>query len=136
MFYKEANRVLKRNSIIAAWAYGLPTISPGVDEIISRYHYQTIGDYWLPENKYSEQGYATIPFPYPQISTPEFYYRQSMSPDDLLGYLNTWSATQRFIDTNKFNPTAQLRNDLIAAWGDPGSEKIVTWKLMLKVGRV
>lgn len=135
-FYKEAVRVLKTNGIIAAWAYGLPTITAGVDEIIKKYHDQTLHDYWLPENRLVEKEYATIPFPFVQISSPEFFCEKTMNLKDLIGYLNTWSGTQRFITANNYNPTRQLEKDLIDIWNDGEADKKIRWKLVLKVGRV
>jgi len=136
VFYKEAKRVLKNNGIIAAWSYFLPTISPQIDEIVSRYHFQTLDDYWLAENRIVEKGYATIPFPFELISSPDFYYEKEMNLNALIGYFDTWSATQRFIDKNNFNPTKALCNELKEFWKDEFATKKVTWKLILKVGRV
>jgi len=136
VFYKEADRVLKNNGIIAAWTYGLPLISPDIDKIIKLYHDETLNNYWLPENRLVEKEYATIPFPFQQISSPQFFYEKTMNLNDLIGYLNTWSATQRFINENQFNPTEQLRKDLLPVCKDMDLEKKLTWKLILKVGRV
>jgi SAM-dependent methyltransferase len=136
VFYKEAVRVLKNNGVIATWTYGLPLISPEIDKIIKQFHDQTLNDYWLPENRLVEKEYATIPFPFQQINSPQFFYEKPMKLDGLIGYLNTWSATQRFINENKFNPTEQLREDLLSVWKDVDLEKKLTWKLILKVGRV
>jgi SAM-dependent methyltransferase len=136
VFYKEADRVLRNNGVIAAWAYGLPLISPDIDMIVKRFHDRTLNDYWLSENRLVEKEYETIPFPFQQISSPEFFYEKSMSLNDLIGYLNTWSATQRFINENKFNPTELLKKDLTNVWNDIDAEKKLTWKLILKVGRI
>jgi ubiquinone/menaquinone biosynthesis C-methylase UbiE len=134
-FYKEAMRVLKKNGIIAAWTYRLPVISPEADKIVEQYHYRTLNGYWLPENGLVEKEYATIPFPFKQISSPEFFCEKVMDLKDFIGYLNTWSATQRFIQENKFNPTEPLEKELSDVW-DTDSKKQVTWRLILKVGKV
>lgn len=89
-------------------------------------HDQTLNDYWLPENRLVENKYVTIPFPFQQISSPEFLYEKMMNLNDLIGYLNTWSATQRFINKNKFNPTEQLEEDLANVWENIESEKKLT----------
>ena len=65
-----------------------------------------------------------------------FDYEKAMNLNGLIGYLNTWSATQRFINENKFNPTKQLKKDLKYAWDDVDPEKKLIWKLILKVGRI
>ena len=38
LFYKEVNRVLKSDGVIAVWTYELPTISPEVDIILRDFH--------------------------------------------------------------------------------------------------
>jgi SAM-dependent methyltransferase len=136
-FYKEANRVLKSNGVIAAWAYGPPSIlNSQVDKIVKHFHDHTLNEYWLAENRLIEMGYSTIPFPFQQIKSPEFFYETKMNLDELLGYLNTWSATQRFIDGNGFNPTVELFGNLKAVWKDKDSKVSLTWKLILKVGKI
>jgi SAM-dependent methyltransferase len=134
-FYTEARRVLKPNGVIAAWAYGTPSASPEVDQVLLHFHNVTLNDYWQPENRYVEKGYNTIPFPFATISTPEFSCERSMNLYDFIGFLNTWSATQRFISKNQYNPTEQVLDELRPIWKDPLEEKTITWNLVLKAGR-
>lgn len=136
VFYKEANRVLKPGGIIAAWAVGIPFISADIDELLNHYHYKTLDNYWLPENRIVEKEYTTIPFPFQLIDAPEFFIEKKMNLDDVIGFLNTWSATQRFINGNKFNPTDKLRNDMLPFWKNIEEEKTIRWKIILKIGRV
>jgi hypothetical protein len=136
LFYAETKRVLKTNGIIAAWSYLLPSVSYEVDKIVEHFHYETLNAYWLPENRLIEKGYETIPFPFEQVNCPRFFCERLMLPDDLIGYLNTWSATQRFIRENGSNPVEILREQLITAWGEKDSQKKVTWELILKVGKM
>ncbi len=134
VFYKEAARILKPGGIIAAWAYGLPFISKEIDTVIRNYHDQTLGNYWLPENRLVENRYQTIPFPFATIDAPEFEYEKPMRLDEIGGYLDTWSATQRFIDQNGYNPTEKVLRELSKTW-DGEDAKTVTWKLILKIGK-
>lgn len=136
VFYAEVKRVLKPNGLIAAWAYTIPSVSPEVDRLLRHYHDHILGDYWLPENRLVEKEYKTIPFPFQEVLSPGFFSERMMTLEDLTGYLNTWSATQRFINEHKFNPAEQLRKELISVWGEKGSEKKLTWKLTLKVGKI
>ncbi|MCD6017067.1 MAG: methyltransferase protein [Bacteroidetes bacterium] len=136
IFYEEAKRVLKNNGVIAAWTMSLPSISPEIDPIIRRFHDYTVDAYWQPENRLVEKEYTTIPFPFQIISSPEFYSEKEMDLDELIGYLNTWSATQRFITDRQFNPTEQLKKELMSLWPDSSSKKKLTWRLIVKVGRV
>lgn len=136
VFYKATVRVSKPNGLIAVWAYGNPCINTEIDRVVDSYHDDILGTYWLPENRLVEDKYSTLPFPFAKIETPAFSCERSMNLDEFIGYLNTWSATQRFIVQNQFNPTEQVRKELLPVWGDPLQEKKLTWDLTLKVGRI
>ncbi len=108
-FYKEVNRVAKHGAIIAAWCYSLLRISKEIDTIIDEYHYKTIKDYWDDERKYVDDEYSN--FPFEKINTPFFQIEYKWTLDELEGYLNTWSALQKYIITNNANPvTALIKN--------------------------
>jgi SAM-dependent methyltransferase len=133
-FYAGANRVLKPGGIIAAWCYGNPTIDGSTDSIIDHYHDDIVGPYWLPESRIVEAGYRNIPFPFTTLAMPTFYCERSMSRSDLVGLLRTWSATQRFIEANGFDPLPDVEQKLAAIGGKEAYKK-ASWKLTLKVGR-
>ncbi len=135
VFYAEAQRVLKPGGVIAAWAYGVPAVCPDVDAILQHYHNITLNNYWQAENRLVEKEYRTIPFPFEQIPAPAFSYQRPLPLNDLIGLLNTWSATQRFMTSNHYNPTEEVFQALQAIWPD-GGQKTATWNLILKVGRI
>jgi len=132
-FYAEAQRVLKLDGVLAASAYNLLQIEPAIDEIVNRYYYEVVGPFWPPERKLVEQ-FSDLPFPFQEIDPPEFEMTAQWNLDHLLGYLQTWSSTQRFIAANKRDPLEAIADDLRAAWGDPGQMRKVVWPLILRVG--
>lgn len=133
-FYAQAKRVLKKEGIIAAWGCGLPVINPEVDTIVKAFHDDTLGYYWQPENKLVEEKYETIPFPFEQLDAPPFAAVKMMNLDDFLGFINTWSAVQRFINQEHYNPVARLNVNLLKIW-PPEELKEIKWELILKVGK-
>ncbi|MCW3123664.1 MAG: Trans-aconitate methyltransferase [Flavipsychrobacter sp.] len=135
-FYNEARRVLKPGGIIAAWCYEVPFVTPGIDKIVRHYHDHTLNDYWQYENRLVEKAYTTIPFPFELIDSPSFTSEKMMDLDTFIAYLNTWSATQRYINDKGMNPTEQLRDELRTVWPVSNKALKVTWKLILKTGRV
>lgn len=135
-FYDEVRRVLKPGGIIAAWAYAVPAISPAVDKIIRHLHDVTLDSFWVYENRLVEQEYRTIPFPFEEISAPSFVSTRQFMLDDVISYLDTWSATQKYMAANGVSPTAPLWEELAAVWGNASDAKRVMWKLVMKVGRV
>ena len=134
VFYNEANRVLKKTGVIAAWTYGLPKISREVDKIIQFYHDHIVGQFWQNENTLVANEYKDIPFPFVEIPSPHFKIQKTLSLEQLKGLLESWSATQRFIDQNGFNPIEQIEKDLTKHWGNIDFRDS-TWKIVLKVGR-
>lgn len=133
-FYAEARRVLKRNGVLAASAYNLLTIEPAIDEVVNRYYYEVVGPFWPPERKLVEQ-FADLPFPFREIDPPKFEMTAHWNLDHLLGYLRTWSSTQRFIAAKGEDPLEQITDQLRSVWGNPQQTRKVTWPLTLRVGR-
>lgn len=137
-FYSEARRVAKNNAIIAAWTYGLHSVSPEVDKVTQSFYKDVIGRYWPAEIRHVENRYESIPFPFMQVDAPNFRMELYWSLHDLVGYLYTWSSVQRYIDENGTDPVEILFPALEEAWGKnlwPEKRK-VTWPLYLKVGRI
>jgi hypothetical protein len=69
----------------------------------------------------------------PSISSPEFAMTAMWSVEEMLGYLRTWSSSQRYLKERGSDPLAQIEDRLRAAWGDGRRE--VAWPLTLKIGR-
>jgi SAM-dependent methyltransferase len=133
LFYAEARRVLKSDGVLAASAYNLLQIEPAIDEIVNRYYYEVVGPFWPPERKLVEQ-FSDLPFPFQEIHPPKFEMTAHWNLDHLLGYLQTWSSTQRFIAARQRDPLDQIANELHAAWGNAKQTHRVIWPLTLRVG--
>lgn len=131
-FLAEALRVLVRGGVLAAWSYELCSVEPAVDALIVDF-YRSIDDYWPPERRIVEEGYRGIDFPMAGIPAPDFEMTAAWSSDAMLGYLRTWSASQRFLRDRGSDPVDPIEERLRAAWGE--SERQVHWPLALKVGR-
>jgi SAM-dependent methyltransferase len=132
-FYAEARRVLKSDGVLAASAYNLLQIEPAIDEIVNRYYYEVVGPFWPPERKLVEQ-FSDLPFPFQEIHPPKFEMTAHWNVDHLLGYLQTWSSTQRFIAANQRDPLDEIANELYAAWGNAKQTRRVVWRLTLRAG--
>jgi hypothetical protein len=69
------------------------------------------------------------------LPAPSFEMQAHWTLEQLLGYVGTWSATQRYREVLGSDPVAQLREQLARHWGDAGTVRSVTWPLSLRVGR-
>ncbi len=133
-FHAEARRVLKPDGVLAASAYNLLRIEPAIDEIANRYYYEVVGPFWPPERQFVER-FADLPFPLDEIDAPKFEMTAQWSLEHLLGYLRTWSSTQRFIAAKGTDPLDQITNDLRSAWGKPQRTRSISWPLVVRIGR-
>lgn len=133
-FYGETQRVLKPDGVLAASAYNLLHIKKAIDEIVDRYYHEVVGSFWPPERRLVEQ-FGDLPFPFEEIDPPKFEMTAHWNLDHLLGYLRTWSSTQRFIAAKGGDPVEQITDDLRGVWGKPGQTRTVSWPLVVRVGR-
>jgi len=134
-FYREVKRVSKPAGIIAVWTYSLLQIDTITDALIREYHFETLKDYWDKERKYVDDGYESIPFPFNNISAPAFSIEVNWNLQDLEGYLNTWSAVQKFITINKYNPIPLLILEIKKNW-QPADYRKIIFPIHLKMGYV
>lgn len=136
-FYKEACRVLKPNGILAAWTYGKMKFDmPEIRSVLGHFYYDTVGPYWPPERNHVEDGYRTLEFPFSELETPAFTIEAAMTLEELMGYISTWSATQRYQKEQGKDPIPDLAREIEKAWGDPEFPITVYWPITLRAGRI
>ena len=131
-FYAEAGRVLKPDGVFAASAYNLLHIDPAIDKVVNRYYFEVVGPFWPPERKLVEE-FADLPFPFHEIDPLKFEMTTSWDLEHLVGYLRTWSSTQRFIAAKGSDPLEKINDELRNAWDDPQQMRKVVWPLTLRV---
>jgi ubiquinone/menaquinone biosynthesis C-methylase UbiE len=134
-FYVEAQRVLEPGGVLAVWAYNYLRLSPEIDPLVRHFHDDIVGPFWPPERKLVGRGYRELYFPFDEIETPPFQIEVRWSLDHLLGYLRTWSATQRFVAAHERDPVEMIASKLRQAWGSPAEEKLAPWPLTVRLGR-
>jgi SAM-dependent methyltransferase len=133
-FYAEVERLLKPRGVFAASTYKFFHITPAIDEVVNhRYYEDVVGAFWPPERVLVEK-FEKLPFPFAEIETPSFEMIAQWHLQHLVGYLRSWSATQRFIAANDRDPLKEIDNNLRDAWGDAKQWRRVVWPLTLRVG--
>jgi hypothetical protein len=127
--------VLKSTGVFAAWTYTLNQVSPKVDAVVRHYYQDIVGPYWPPERKFIDECYRTIPLPLQEINAPPIRMETQWSLSDYIGYLHTWSATQRYQQARLKNPVAEIITSLQSAWGEQSS-RTVLWPIHMRIGRI
>jgi SAM-dependent methyltransferase len=135
-FYAEVRRVARAGGTLAVWSYGLATITTEVDDVVAYLYEDVLGHYWPPERKVVEKGYATIPFPFVELAVPGLTMTAHWDLRDFVGYLGTWSSTQRFIARHGRDPVDELLPKLKEAWGGDNKVREIHWPLNVRAGRV
>ncbi len=134
-FTTEACRVLKPGGLVALWCYGFHhSGDTRLDDLLDRFGYEIVGPCWAEGAKLTWDGYARLPFAFREIAAPVFEQRVEWSLPELLGYLESWSATQNFIAANGVSPLQDMHRDLLAAWGEPQQKRLLRCPLGLRVG--
>jgi hypothetical protein len=90
---------------------------------------------WDEERKYIEEQYETIPFPLREIKTPELEIVATWEFQQLIGYLETWSAVQHYIKANGKNPLDLIVADLKNAWAK-GTVHSIHFPIIVKAGKL
>lgn len=134
-FYAEATRVMKPKGILAVWCYNLTEITPEVDRVMKSYYHEVLGEFWPPQIRWVNEHYRTLPFPFAEIATPKFAVEAMWSLRDLLGYLSSWSAAQKYKEVHGVDPLGEKQAEFEAAWG-ADHDRVVRWPLYLRVGKL
>ncbi|MGH8144830.1 MAG: class I SAM-dependent methyltransferase [Rhodanobacteraceae bacterium] len=135
-FVAEVQRVAKPGALFAAWCYANCNVSPAVDAVIAHLYDDTLGSYWPPERRLVDEGYASIELPFTPVSIPTMELRVDWNARQLLAYLTSWSAAQRYHKETGLDAIAAITDELIAAWNDPDRVRPVRWRLAIRAGRV
>ncbi|MGH2647587.1 MAG: class I SAM-dependent methyltransferase [Ginsengibacter sp.] len=134
IFYSQVSRTLKNGGVIAVIGYDVFRINEEINLMIDKFYSETTGPYWDKERKYIEDHYRTIPFPFKQIDTPGFFMNYNWEFEQVIGYLNTWSAVQHYIRKNNENPVEKFSHALRKVWGNISKRK-VSFPIFMRTGR-
>ena len=134
-FYTEVRRVLKPGGIIAAWTYTLLDAKPSINAVIKQFHDHTVGPWWPPERKWVDLGYVGMPFPFAEFPAARFTISREWSIVQLLDYVGTWSAVQRYRAETGHDAILELHERLEAVWDKPDQVRTIRWPLAIRCGR-
>jgi SAM-dependent methyltransferase len=133
-FYAECRRVLVPGGLLAVWCYEKFRVDAAVDAVVDRFYTEVVGHHWPAERSYVEQGYRTLPFPWREEAVPDFVLETDWDLEEVMGYLSTWSAVQRYSDQLGRDPLPDLRLRLAALWPSTGTRRL-RWPIHMRVGR-
>ncbi|WP_424467246.1 class I SAM-dependent methyltransferase [Pseudoclavibacter helvolus] len=136
-FYGEAARVSVDGGIVALLCYGILHIdNPGIDERAQQFYAEDLDAYWPPSRRLVEREYRDLPFPFEELEFHAPSIQKRLTLDALLGYFSTWSAVRAAREAGRAGLLEDVGRDLAALWGDPATERVTTWPIGGRVGRI
>lgn len=97
LFYKEADRVLKHQGILATWGYSGIHLNGDVDDAIREMNETILKPYIVDKVVVAINGYKEIHLPFEPLVTPEFFMKYFWDKEQVMDYVMTWSSSQNFI---------------------------------------
>jgi ubiquinone/menaquinone biosynthesis C-methylase UbiE len=135
-FKKEVTRVCKANAVIAVWTYDRNSLGDKkIDDAIRGFYENVTKPYWDYERKYVEEKYSTVEFDYELLPVKNFETILNWQREDLIGYISSWSAVQKYIKINGQSPIPIIEEEIKKLWVK-GEAKKVVFPIYLKLGRI
>ncbi|MCA8970716.1 MAG: class I SAM-dependent methyltransferase [Planctomycetes bacterium] len=134
LLYREVRRVGKPGAAFVLLCYERPRVHDATASanLIEWLHRTRLAAYWPPERQLVEAGYRTLAFPFTEVEPPALEIERLWSVEDMLGYIETWSATRAARRVEGADALAEFEEDLRTAWGDIGLR--VTWPIRMRAG--
>ena len=130
-FLAEVARVARPDALVALVSYGN---MEDVGEAALADYRAAAEPYWPPGREHVNNGYRDLVLPWPAVPAPAIEMTTTWSRDELVGYISSWSATQRLVEAAGPAPFDALRTALARTWPD-GETRVIRFPLALRLAR-
>jgi ubiquinone/menaquinone biosynthesis C-methylase UbiE len=137
-FWAETRRVARPGAFFCAWGYAWLTTTPELDRKLVEPFRKIIAPFWAKNNRVLWDGYPSeaVQFPFARItSLPTFEVRATWNTEQLIAYMQTWSAYKR----SRSDAAASARMDALLSGTRAlvtGGEFTVVMPLSMLAGRI
>jgi len=135
-FYDEVERVVRPGGLFVAVGYENATITPEIDAVVLHLTRDILGPYWPAESRYLHGRYRDLPRRFTDVDMPDLAIEVDWGLEQLVGYVSTWSALQRYRGAEGKDPLSGIEPALAKVWGELNVQKRVTWHMPVVAGRV
>ena len=135
-FYDAVRTMAAPGAILALISYGVMHIDDPVDERFQRFYGPQLAPYWPPERRHVETGYRNLDFPFPELFFPYGAIERHWTLDQLLGYIETWSAVRQARTGGAGALVDGFADEMRNLWGDSPRVRRVMWPLSGRIGRI
>jgi SAM-dependent methyltransferase len=130
-YVTEVARVTRPGALVALVGYSCVFAD---NPVIDHYYKVTTAGYWPKGREHVDNFYRDLVWPWPEVAAPAMNMVMRWTRDELLGYIGTWSATQRLTAAVGPAPYAELCEALAREWPD-GERREVSWPLAIRLAR-
>ncbi len=135
VFYKQVYKHLKPDGVLAVIGYSVLETEGNLNGVIQHFYNEITHKYWDPERRYLDDHYQSIPFPFEEVELPKLQMQVIWTQDQLLNYLNTWSAVKHYEKERHSNPVALITEAVKEKWG-PAEYRRFEFPLLLRIGKL
>lgn len=140
-FYREVRRVGKSGAVVALFSYGPRDFAEAYermfgDSVVHRFQEEVLRGFWPERIQFVHDRYATLPFPFDELTAPPFAMTADWTLHDLMAFLETWSASQRYFQERGTHAIDEIAPELLQTWGDPDTRRPLACPLFVRAGRV
>ncbi len=137
-FYEEARRVAAPGAVLALISYSVLSIEVPLAEQFDRFYGSDLADFWPPERRHVERGYADLPFPFTPLSPPDdLEIERHWDCAHFLGYVETWSAVKAARRQGHAATIDAFHRDARAVWPLGGAQKLkIVWPIRMRLARL
>ena len=100
-----------------------------------RFFRAIIEPFWSSCSQLLWDGYRNVGMPLPALDAPRYQITMQWNLEQLLGYLNTWSATKLCVQSLGGHVLNDARQRLARGWGDASTVQRVVMPLHFIAGR-
>jgi SAM-dependent methyltransferase len=133
-YVAEVKRVARPGALVALVSYGILEVGGEAGRMIAHYYRNVVGPHWPPGRQHVENGYRDLAWPWPSVEAPAIDMTAEWTRDELVGYVTTWSATVKLVDSAGPAAFETFRAQLATVWGDE-ERRTVTWPLAIRLAR-
>lgn len=123
-YFAEVKRVLKPGGLFACWGYSFFHVNEEIDTVIRSRLLERIDPYWSAQNRILHNRYRDIAFPFRKLNLPEIKMAVQWNLNQLLAYLETWSAVKLYREKEQKNIIEELRPLLLQKWDSNENREI------------
>jgi SAM-dependent methyltransferase len=128
-FFAEAQRVARPGATLALVSYGVPKLSGPASSRFDDFYWHDIHHYWPAGREHVEREYRSLSFPFKERALPTLAIERTWSLPELKGYIRTWSATRRAIESGESELVNRGLAEIERTWGDPTNTHHISWPI-------